>query len=51
MTNAYDILVREPEGLGVDEKIILEWILGKQDRKLRTGCVWLRKGTNSGLYK
>jgi hypothetical protein len=35
MRNACKILVRKPEGrdhskdLGIDEKIILEWILGK----------------------
>jgi hypothetical protein len=41
MRNAYKILIVKPEGkrpledLGVDEMIILEWILGKQDGKLR----------------
>jgi hypothetical protein len=35
--------------LGVDGKIILEWILGKWNRKVGTGFIWLRIGTSSGL--
>jgi len=41
---------RVPEGknhledLDVDGKI-LEWILGKQNGKVWTGCIWLRIGT------
>jgi len=35
--------------LGVGETIILERILGKQDGKLWTGCIWLRIGTSGGL--
>jgi hypothetical protein len=35
--------------LGVDRKTILEWILGKQGRKVWTGCIWLRIGTSGGL--
>jgi hypothetical protein len=31
------------EDLGIGEKIILEWILGKQ---VWTGCIWLRIGTS-----
>jgi hypothetical protein len=31
---------------GTDGKIILEWILGKQDGKVWTGYIWLRIGTN-----
>jgi hypothetical protein len=30
------------EDLCVDGRIILECILGKQDRKVWTGCIWLR---------
>jgi hypothetical protein len=37
------------EGVGVDGRIILEWILEKQGGKLWTGCIWLRIGTSSGL--
>jgi hypothetical protein len=31
--------------VGADEEIILEWILGKQSRKMWTGFIWLRIGT------
>jgi hypothetical protein len=34
------------ENLGVDWKIILEWILGKRDGKLWTGCTWLKIETS-----
>jgi hypothetical protein len=37
------------EDLGVVGKIILELIVGKQGRKLWTGCIWLRLGTSAGL--
>jgi hypothetical protein len=30
------------EDLGVDGRIILEWILGKQGGKVWAGCIWLR---------
>jgi len=33
------------EGLCVDRRIILEWILGKQCGKVWTVCMWLRIGT------
>jgi len=36
------------EDLGVDGKIILEWILGKQGGKVWTGLIWLRLGTSGG---
>jgi hypothetical protein len=57
MRIAYKMLVRKPEGtnlskdLGVDEKIILEWILGKYVGKLWTGIVRLRIGTSGGLLR
>jgi hypothetical protein len=35
--------------LGVDGKIILECILGKQCGKLYSRCIWLRIGTSGGL--
>jgi hypothetical protein len=38
------------EDLGVDGKIISEWILGKQNRKLWTEFIWVRLGTNGGLF-
>jgi len=34
-----------PEDLGIDVKIILEWILGK----VWTGCAWLRVQTSGML--
>jgi len=54
MRNAYNILAGKPKerghskDLGIDRKIILEWIL---NRVLRcyTGCIWLRIGTSGGL--
>jgi hypothetical protein len=52
MRNAYKILDGKPErnrqleDIGVDGKIILEWILGKWGRKMWTGCIWLRIGTS-----
>jgi len=55
MRTAYKILVREPEGkkpleyLGVDERIILEWILGKSGREVQTGFIWPRTGISSKL--
>jgi len=30
---------------------LLEWILGKQGRKVWTGCIWLRTGTSGGLLQ
>jgi hypothetical protein len=33
---------------GVDEKIILERILGENSGKLWTGFIWLRTGTSGG---
>jgi len=35
--------------LGIDGKIILEWILGKQDGKVWIRCIWLRVGSSGGL--
>jgi len=54
MRNAYTILVRKPEGkrpfedLGVDGRVILKLILGKQGGKLWTGFIWHRIGTSGG---
>jgi hypothetical protein len=42
--------VKRPLGdLGVVERIILEWILGKQCGRVWTGFFWLRIGTSGGL--
>jgi hypothetical protein len=38
-----------PENLGVDRKIILEWILVKFGEELWTGFIWLRIETSGGL--
>jgi hypothetical protein len=37
------------EDLGIDGKIILEWILGKEGGIVWTGCVWLWIGTSGGF--
>jgi len=29
------------EDLGIDGKVLLQWILGKQGGKVWTGCIWL----------
>jgi hypothetical protein len=55
MRNAYDVLLGKSErknhwvDLGVDGKVIFEWILGKSFGKTWTGCVWLRLGGSSGV--
>jgi hypothetical protein len=36
------------EDLCIDEKIILEWILGKYCGRVWTGCIWHRIGTTGG---
>jgi len=48
-------LVGKPEGenhkedLGVDGRMISEWILGEQGGKLWIGRIWFRRGTSGGL--
>jgi hypothetical protein len=37
------------EDVGIDGRIILEWILGKWHGKVGTGCMWLRTGTSGRL--
>jgi hypothetical protein len=34
------------EDIGIDKKIILEWILGDLGGKVWTRCIWLRIGTS-----
>jgi hypothetical protein len=34
--------------LEVDVRVILEWILGKQDENMWTGCIWIRIETDGG---
>jgi hypothetical protein len=54
--NSYKGLFGKPEGerpLGKpmrrDEKIILEWILGKYAGKVWAGCMWLRIRNSDGI--
>jgi len=55
--NAYRILVgklewrNSLEDLGVDGRIILEWILGKWGVWMWTGFIWLGIGTSGGLLR
>lgn len=37
------------EDQNIDVKILLNWILKKQDRELWTGLFWLKIGTNDCL--
>jgi hypothetical protein len=37
------------EDLGIDGKIILDWISDKQGGKVWTGCIWFRIGASGGL--
>jgi hypothetical protein len=54
MKYAYRLLVRKLKGrdhsedLGIDEKIILEGILGKLDGKVWIGFIWLKIGSSGG---
>jgi len=38
------------EGLGVDGRILLKWILKKSDRETWTGLMWFSVGTGGGLF-
>jgi hypothetical protein len=53
--NAYKILVGylkergHLKDVGLDGRIILQWILEKQGGKLRTGFIWFRMKTSGGI--
>jgi hypothetical protein len=55
MRNEYKIFVGKPEGRdhsndpGVGERIILDWVSGKQGGKLWTEFIWLKITTTGGL--
>jgi hypothetical protein len=55
MRNAYRIVVENQKGrdhledLGIDGKIILEWILWETGWMVWTGCIWHGIGTNGRL--
>jgi len=38
------------EDLGMDGKITLQWVLGKQSGKIWNRFIWLRIGTNGGVF-
>jgi hypothetical protein len=38
------------EDLGVDGRIILEWMLGKLIGEVWTGCISIRIGISSGFF-
>jgi hypothetical protein len=47
--NTCSVLVGKPEDLDVRERIILNWILEKQDGLVWIGFIWLRTGTSGGI--
>jgi hypothetical protein len=38
------------DDISLDVRIILEWTLGKESRKMCTGCIWLRIETSGRLF-
>jgi hypothetical protein len=55
MRNTREISVVKPERrgqlgpLGVDEKVLLKWILKQQYVRMRIGFIWLRIGISGGF--
>jgi hypothetical protein len=50
MRNVYKILVQHHfEDAGVNEMMILEWILKKQGQGVYSGFIWLWVGTSGGV--
>jgi hypothetical protein len=52
-TCAYRLLVGIPDGkspldLGVDGRVIINWIVKKRNVEAWTSLIWLRMGTGSG---
>jgi hypothetical protein len=53
--NSYEVLSENLKGrdhsedLGVDVKIISEWILKKQTGRVWMGCIWRRIWTSDGM--
>jgi len=41
---------RSPLGLGVDEVIILKWILKESVGRTWIGLIWLKTGTSGDLF-
>jgi hypothetical protein len=56
MIITYKTLVGIPGGkdllgeIGVDGRIILKWIINKWVVRMRTGCIWLRRGSSVWLF-
>jgi hypothetical protein len=47
-----NLKVREhSEDVGVDSKIILEWISGKEGGKVWIGCIWLSVGISGEMIR
>jgi hypothetical protein len=50
LTNILNVKGRDhSEDLGVHGRIIVEWFIGKQGRKVWAGCIWFRIGSSGGF--